>query len=416
MVAVPDNHPYAPGKLRVKRMRPRDPSEIFRSSSPLELFFDLIFAVSVSLASAQLVAAETHADIAGGLRAYLMVFFAVWWAWMNFTWFASAFDADDWLYRVLALTQMAGVVILAVGTTPAMADGNFHLIIAGYVVMRLALVAQWIRASRSHPGLRKTALRYAVGIAVVQVFWVCYPLAPAGWAMPVFLLLVALELLVPLIAERSGQTPWHPEHIADRYGCFTLIVLGESVLASTVAAANAVENANQLLQFSLLGVGGFILAAGLWWVYFSSNASTWLRTRRAPMIFGYGHYFVFAAAGAFSAGVKVLLDHEAGSSGLSSAAAVATLSIPVSVFLLGVWALILRLCLRGAYKWLFPVGALLIGGAPLLAQLTPTAESDVQIAVISVLGAAAVMVLLVVLIEASGVREQEEPAAAPAAG
>lgn len=77
MVAVPDTHPYAPGKLRVKRMRPRDPSEIFRSSSPLELFFDLIFAVSVSLASAQLVAAETHADIAGGLRAYLMVFFAV---------------------------------------------------------------------------------------------------------------------------------------------------------------------------------------------------------------------------------------------------------------------------------------------------------------------------------------------------
>ncbi len=118
----------------------------------------------------------------------------------------------------------------------------------------------------------------------------------------------------------------------------------------------------------------------------------------------------------FSAGVKVLLDHEAGSSGLSSATAVATLSIPVSVFLLGVWLLILRLCLRGAYKWLFPVGALLVGCAPLLAQLTPTAEADVQIAVVSVLGAAAVMVLLVVLIEASGVRERAEPAGAPAAG
>ncbi len=411
-----DSHLHASSNLRVKRMRPRDPSEIFRSSSPLGLFFDLIFAVSVSLASAQLVDAEIHANVASGLVAYLMVFFAVWWAWMNFTWFASAFDADDWLYRVLALTQMAGVVILAVGTTPAMAAGDFHLIIVGYVVMRLALVVQWIRASRGNAGLRKTALRYAVGIAVVQVFWVCYPLAPADWALPVFLLLVACELLVPVIAERAGRTPWHPEHIADRYGSFTLIVLGESVLASTAAAANAVENASQLLQFSLLGVGAFILVAGLWWVYFSSDASVWLRRRRAPMVFGYGHYFVFAAAGAFSAGVKVLLDHEAGSSGLSSATAVATLSIPVSVFLLGVWLLILRLCLRGAYKWLFPVGALLVGCAPLLAQLTPTAEADVQIAVVSVLGAAAVMVLLVVLIEASGVRERAEPAGAPAAG
>ena len=409
---MPENHHYASRKLRVKRMRPRDPSEIFRSSSPLELFFDLIFAVSVSLASAQLVDAETHANVAGGLVAYLMVFFAVWWAWMNFTWFASAFDADDWLYRVLALTQMAGVVILAVGTTPAMTEGDFHLIIAGYVVMRLALVVQWIRASRSHAGLRKTALRYAVGIAVVQLFWVCYPLAPADWALPVFLVLVACELLVPIIAERAGQTPWHPEHIADRYGSFTLIVLGESVLASTVAAANAFENASQLLQFSLLGVGGFILVAGLWWVYFSSDASVWLRRRTAPMIFGYGHYFVFAAAGAYSAGFKVLLDHEAGNSGLTSAMAVATLSVPVSIFLLGVWALILRHCLRGFFKWAFPVGALFIAFAPLLPQLTPTDASDVQIVVVSVLGAAAIMVALVVLIEASGVRETDEHGAA----
>lgn len=278
--------------------------------------------------------------------------------------------------------------------------------------MRLALVVQWIRASRSHAGLRKTALRYAVGIVVVQVFWVCYPLAPADWALPVFLVLVACELLVPIIAERAGQNPWHPEHIADRYGSFTLIVLGESVLASTVAAANAFENASQLLQFSLLGVGGFILVAGLWWVYFSSDVSVWLRRRTAPMIFGYGHYFVFAAAGAYSAGFKVLLDHEAGNSGLTSAMAVATLSVPVSIFLLGVWALILRHCLRGLFKWAFPVGALFIAVAPLLPQLTPTDASDVQIVVISVLGAAAIMVALVVLIEASGVRETDEHGAA----
>ncbi|MFJ2620352.1 low temperature requirement protein A [Glutamicibacter sp. NPDC087344] len=389
-------------------MRPRDPAEIFRSSSPLELFFDLIFAVSISLASAQLVDAEIHAHIFDGLLAYLMVFFAVWWAWMNFTWFASAFDADDWLYRLLALAQMAGVVILAVGTTPAMTEGDYQLIIVGYVVMRLALVAQWIRASRSHPALRKTALRYAVGICLVQVLWICYPLVPLEWARPAFLLLVIFELLVPLIAERAGQTPWHPEHIADRYGSFTLIVLGESVLASTAAAANAVGDASQLVQFALLGAGAFILVAGLWWVYFSADASAWLRRRRRPMIFGYGHYLVFAAAGAFSAGVKVLLDHEAGNSGLSSAVAVATLSVPVTIFLLAAWALILRHCLRGAYKWVFPTGALLIAAAPLLPLLTPTDIADVQIAVVAVLGAAAVMVMLVVLIEASGIREPND--------
>ncbi|WP_313810373.1 low temperature requirement protein A [Glutamicibacter sp.] len=408
---MPNEEVYLSRKLRVKRMRPRDPAEIFRSSSPLELFFDLIFAVSVSLASAQLVAAETHSDIGGGLLAYLIVFFAVWWAWMNFTWFASAFDADDWLYRVLALTQMAGVVVLAVGTTPAMANGDFRIIIAGYVVMRLALVAQWIRASRSHPTLKRTALRYAVGISLVQVLWICYPLVPAQFSMAVFFFLVLCEISVPLIAERAGQTPWHPEHIADRYGSFTLIVLGESVLASTTAAANAFENASQILQFALLGAGGFILAAGMWWVYFSSDASVWLQKRKAPMIFGYGHYFVFAAAGAYSAGSKVLIDHEAGNSGLTSTVAVATLTIPVAIFLLGVWGLILKHCLRGIYKWAFLVISLLIGSCLFLPYITPTTSTDVTIAVISVLSAAGLMVLLVVLIEASGVRDQQRPTA-----
>lgn len=409
--AVRPEEKYVSKKLRVKRMRPRDPAEVFRASSPLEFFFDLIFAVSVSLASAQLVSAETHSNIGGGLLSYLMVFFAVWWAWMNFTWFASAFDADDWLYRVLALTQMAGVVVLAVGTTAAMTQGDYRIIIAGYVVMRLALVAQWIRASRSHPKLKKTALRYAVGICLVQVLWVCYPLVPAQWATAVFGLLVLCEISVPLFAERAGQTPWHPEHIADRYGSFTLIVLGESVLASTTAAANAFENTTQILQFSLIGVGGFILAAGLWWVYFSSDASVWLRRRKAPMIFGYGHYFVFASAGAFSAGVKVLLDHEAGNSGLSSTVAVATLAIPVGVFLLGVWALVLRHCLQGLYRWAVPVIAVLIGICWLLPYLTPTTSSDVNIAVTAVLSAAGLMVLLVALIEASGIREKDSEAA-----
>ncbi|MDR2997081.1 MAG: low temperature requirement protein A [Microbacterium sp.] len=404
--ASQDDAPASP-RLRVKRMRPRDPAEVFRSSSPLELFFDLIFAVSVSLASDQLVNAEAHAHVGSGILAYLMVFFAVWWAWMNFTWFASAFDADDWLYRVLALTQMAGVVVLAVGTTSAMVDGDYRIIIGGYVVMRLALVAQWIRASRSHPAYRRTALRFAVGIALVQVLWVCYPLVPAAWAVPVFFVLVACELSVPLIAESAGQTPWNAQHIADRYGSFTLIVLGESVLASTVAAANAFEHASQILQFALIGVAAFVLAAGLWWIYFSSDASFWLRRRRAPMVFGYGHYFVFASAGAFSAGVAVLLDFEAGRAELSATVAVATLTIPVAVFVLGAWALILRHCLHGFYNAALPIGAALIVACTFI----PLFAADVAGAVVAVLAAAAVMIVMVVLIEASGVRDEDAPAA-----
>jgi len=201
-------------------MRPRDPTEVFRSSSPLELFFDLIFVVAVSFAATQLHQAESHASLGTGILSYLMIFFGIWWAWMNFTWFASAFDTDDWWYRLLTLIQMAGVLVLAVGTTSA-ANGDFRTLVGAYVVMRLALVTQWLRASRAHPDLRRTALRYAAGVTVCQVLWVGFIWVPVGFAPVCFLALALCEFAVPVWAEHGAMTSWHAGHIADRYGSFT---------------------------------------------------------------------------------------------------------------------------------------------------------------------------------------------------
>src|SRR5471030_3410623 len=94
----------------VAPMRARSPLEPHRTSTPLELFFDLVFVVAISQAAGEL----HHAIAAGrtleGLAGYLLVFFAIWWAWMNFTWFASAYDCDDVPYRLAVFVQMAGAL------------------------------------------------------------------------------------------------------------------------------------------------------------------------------------------------------------------------------------------------------------------------------------------------------------------
>src|SRR6185503_14773465 len=110
--------------------------------------------------------------------------------------------------------------------------------------MRLALVAQWLRAAKSDPQRRATALRYAAGVAVIQLLWLLRLAVPESWpVVPVFMLLVVLELAVPIWAERApgGPTTYHPHHIAERYGLFTIIVLGESVSAATVAFRGALD-------------------------------------------------------------------------------------------------------------------------------------------------------------------------------
>src|SRR6185503_3112027 len=143
-------------------MRPRSPDEAHRAATPLELLFDLVFVVAVAQAASAL-----HHGIAEGhstevLLSYVMVFFAIWWAWMTFTWFASSYDNDDIPYRLLVFVQMTGALIVASGVEPVFAEQDLTIIVVGYVVMRIAGVAQWLRAAQADPGHRPAALRYAI--------------------------------------------------------------------------------------------------------------------------------------------------------------------------------------------------------------------------------------------------------------
>src|SRR5215469_2903935 len=152
----------------MRRLSGRDPGEAHRASTPLELLFDLTFVVAVARAGIELRDALAQGHAGHALAGYAAVFFGLWWAWVNFTWFASAYDTDDVPYRLLTLLQMAGVLVFAAGIPAAFQHFDFRTAVAGYVIMRLALVAQWLRAARDHPEGRAGTLRYVAGVTVVQ--------------------------------------------------------------------------------------------------------------------------------------------------------------------------------------------------------------------------------------------------------
>ena len=189
------SHTPIPGARLHAPMRARSPHEPHRAATPLELLFDLVFVVAIAQAANGLHHAISEAHALQGLVGYLMVFFAIWWAWMNFTWFASAYDCDDVPYRLAVFVQISGALILA-GGVPAMFEDRVPNLatIAGYVVMRMAMVAQWLRAAAADPGHRVTAQRYALGITIMQIAWVGMLWIPSLW-VPGFLLLAALELV-----------------------------------------------------------------------------------------------------------------------------------------------------------------------------------------------------------------------------
>jgi low temperature requirement protein LtrA len=340
-------------------MAARSPDEPHRVSTPLELLFDLVFVVAISRAAAELHHAVAGGHVAHGLEGFAMVFFAIWWAWMNFTWFASAYDCDDVPYRIAVFVQITGALILAAGISRMFEiRGPAIAVIAGYVVMRLALVAQWLRAAAGDPARRPTTLRYAAGITAVQACWISLAFVPRLW-VPGFLTCLVFELAVPVWAERHALTPWHPHHIAERYGLLTIIVLGESILSSTVAVQSVLDAGHALGGLVPVIVGAPLIVYGMWWIYFDRPAHDLLTSLRKAMFWGYGHYLVFASVAAVGAGLGVVIDEHVGRAAIGPVGAGFAVAIPVVVYLLCLWVLHDRPGYRRT-RWLAPAAAPLI--------------------------------------------------------
>ncbi|HOQ54102.1 MAG TPA: low temperature requirement protein A, partial [Micropruina sp.] len=113
------------------------------------------------------------------------------------------------------------------------------------------------------------------------------------------------------------------------------IVLGESVLASTVAVAGGLQESEHPVRLVVIGLAGFVLAAGMWWLYFATDFGALLPAHRdRSFIWGYGHLLLFPAVAGVGAGLHVaayVLEHEAH---IGTAAAVACVAVPVAGFLL----------------------------------------------------------------------------------
>jgi low temperature requirement protein LtrA len=300
------------GELRkapawMRPMRPRSQHEEHRSSTPLELLFDLVFVIAVAQASSALHHGIGEGHAAEAVLSFAMVFFAIWWAWMNFTWFASAYDTDDVPYRLTVFVQLTGALIIAAGVPQAFL-GRYGTVTVGYLVMRLAGGTQWLRAARSDPTHRTTAYRYALGIVIVQALWIARLALPDGWQLPTFFTLVIAELIVPIWAERPNTTTWHAEHVAERYGLFTIIVLGESLLSGSLAIQSAMQTGDLIGQLAPTIVGGLLIVFSMWWLYFDQPAHELLTSLRAAFVWGYGHLLVFASAAAVGAGLAVAVD------------------------------------------------------------------------------------------------------------
>jgi len=231
-----------------------------RHATWLELFYDLIFVAAV----AQL-AATLHDDYTiHGLLHFAFLSVPVWWAWAGHTFYLTRFDTDDLVHRLLTMVQMIAVAALAINVPGAFGatSGAFAL---SYTSIRAVLVAEYLRAGRHVPAARPLTNRYSAGFGAAALLWGLSVFLPVPARFFLWGIAIAIDFLTPITAGAIHfRFPPHQMHLPERFGLFTIIVIGEAVVG-VVAGEGKVG-----LAFvpGLAGVMGLIIAFALWWGYF----------------------------------------------------------------------------------------------------------------------------------------------------
>ena len=358
---------------RLRRMVGRDPNEPHRTATPLELLFDLTFVVAFSQAGAQTAHLLELGHWAPAIIGFLFAVFAIWWAWINYSWLASAYDNDDIFFRVATMVRDARRA--HPGTRPARAvplarRGRARRQRRGRRRLRRharrhdrALAARREARHRSPPH-RADVRRLRLGHpARLDRAHLRQPAARAdarvhGRARS------SLELVGPYVAEhgREGGTPWHAHHIAERYGLLVIITLGEIILGTILAISAVVDEQDWSVETVAVAFGGTALAFGLWWVYFTMPSGKVLqRFRERGFVWGYLHYFIFVALAGAGAGLHVAAYEIEGVAHIGIVQALLTVVVPVGIFMVALFT-IYSLLLRQFdpfHIWLF-IGSMLV--------------------------------------------------------
>jgi len=279
-------------------MLPASDARSERGASWLELFFDLVYVAAIAALAHEL--HDEHSVV--GLAVFGGLFVPVWWAWRSFTWYSSSFGTGGWGDRVGLLVAMLASAVLAAGLGGA-AQGDSTTFVVAYAGLLVVLCALHGAAWRREPTVRAINARQVVGNGLGAVLWLASlavdeDVRPVLWAMAMLVLIGT-----PLAVLAQPLRAYDSHHIAERYGLFTLIVLGESVVV-TVEGFEAGSGAEAVA----VAVVGFVMAGAIWWVYFD-------RFRGMPgggpavlFVWAQVHGLVFAGIAAAAVGIEFCVE------------------------------------------------------------------------------------------------------------
>lgn len=282
-----------------------------RHATWLELFFDLVFVAAIAELSHNL-----SEDVSlMGFLGFVALFIPVWWAWVGSTFYSTRFDCEcDLAHRLLTLLQIAFLTILAVNAHHGLRESSVGFALS-YVAVRAVTIWEYIRAGYYIPVARPLTNRFALGFAIAAGIWLISAFVPTPWRFWLWAIAMIVDLGTPsqVKGELLTRFPPHTSHIPERIGLFTIIVLGESILA----VVRGVAELQWGVMSALIAILGLSIAFSLWWIYFDSVDGSPLKSSRSSqvnlaLIWLYAHLPLVIGLTAVGVGVEHVVTNERG--------------------------------------------------------------------------------------------------------
>lgn len=284
-----------------------------RHATWLELFFDLVFVAVIGVVTHDLAHTHNnHLDI-GQLLRFPLVFVPVWWIWATHTLYANRFDSDNYLHRVFALIIMGLLVLLSTFIKESQSDKFIYFTLV-YVLIRAMLAIPYLRIHTKYK--REVSFANGIGYAILigAIISASSVLFEGMLKFIFFYAGIGVDMLLQLrLRHKTSEYPVDREHLVERIGLLTIIILGESVISIVGSLANITVWDTYTVVATITG---FTMIWAIWWIYFDSFA-TLERAKRITdgNVLIYTHVFLcmglIILANLIGHAIKQDLDHEA---------------------------------------------------------------------------------------------------------
>ncbi len=280
----------------------------------LEVFFDLVFVLAIAELAHYL---HDHLTVAGFFQ-FVFLFLPVWLVWSNYTYYADVFDIDSPRFRIAMLTAMLLSAALAVTIPNAMGSGSTEFAVV-YVALRALLVGLYVWAWHSSPDVRTAVGWHIAGFSTGVLIWAVLLLMPEPIRFWIWGLGLLVEFATPMLSQilALGKGPVQASHLPERFGLFTIVVLGESIVVAGVGV-RASEWAPSSVIVAILG---FCVIGCLWWLYFDrvideSEIERAFMSGIGRLLVGfswvYGHLVLYIALAVTAVGIELAIGEATG--------------------------------------------------------------------------------------------------------